>query len=107
MGCRLKAALGAVFVAAGLSVLIATSPPQATAGVPGPAAREGARDWHAVMDRMMEVAHGSETVARIHRIEGVEEMMDQCAAMMESMGEMSGMMRGPMGGRMMEDMMGR
>ena len=51
-------------------------------------------DTHATMHAMMEAMHGEDAVARIHQVEGAEEMMDQCAGMMDGMGGMSDMMNG-------------
>ena len=59
------------------------------------------------MDKMMQAMHGRASAARIHEVEGAEEMMDAGASMMEMMGgrsEMGSMMRG--GGSDMGAMMG-
>lgn len=67
----------------------------------GPALAEaGAADGHEAMDQMMAAMHGDEAAAHMHEIEGMEQMMDQCADMMDVMGGMmdgqgmSHMMRG-------------
>lgn len=63
------------------------------------------------MHGMMEAAHGTDATSRMHDAEGVEEMMEQCAGMMDAMGAMSDMMDGSgmsdmMDGRGMPGMMG-
>lgn len=70
---------------------------------------------HEAMHRMMDAMHGEGTAARMHQIEGADEMMTQCSGMMDMMGGMDmarmgemmrdgGMMDGPgmsgMGGMM-------
>ncbi|MBW3577406.1 MAG: hypothetical protein KY462_06650 [Actinobacteria bacterium] len=62
-------------------------------------------DSHSVMHRMMDAMHGEGTAERMHELEGVDEMMDQCAGMMDAMGGMSNMMRGMSNGGMMGGMM--
>lgn len=64
-------------------------------------AQEQGADSHGTMHSMMEAMHGSDAVAQMHQVEGAEEMMDQCAGMMDAMGGMS-----MMNGRGMSNMMG-
>jgi hypothetical protein len=56
---------------------------------------------------MMDAVLGDGTAARMHKVEGAEEMMDQCAAMMAMMGDMDMSRRGKMmrDGGMMDQMM--
>ncbi len=57
---------------------------------------------HAVMHEMMDTVHGAGTSARMHRVEGAEEMMER-SDMMSMMGSMD---RGMMHEIMPDDMMG-
>ncbi|MGH2664091.1 MAG: hypothetical protein ACRDH8_15090 [Actinomycetota bacterium] len=87
-----QALVGAMLLVAGILGLVSTA-------TWGASASARARDYHGWMDRMMEAVHGPETVARMHRIPGAEEMMDRCGAMMAMMDGMSGgMMMGMIGG---------
>lgn len=54
-------------------------------------AQSSNRDSHATMHEMMDAMHGEGTTARMHKVEGAEEMMDTCASMMDMMSGMSGM----------------
>ena len=65
-------------------------------------AQEQGTDSHETMHSMMEAMHGPDAVAQMHQVEGAEQMMDQCAGMMDAMGGMSNMMNG----RGMSNMMG-
>lgn len=57
---------------------------------------------HRLMHKMMDRAHGRGTSDRMHRVEGAEQMMEQCSQMHE---QMEGMMSdGMMGGGMMDMM---
>lgn len=77
----------------------------ATAWTSAPAlAQSGSADGHEVMDQMMAEMYGDEAVARMHEIDGMEQMMDQCAGMMDSM---DGMMNGRGMSNMMRGMDGR
>lgn len=67
------------------------------AGAAQPSGRVGS-DGHDTMHEMMDAAHGPGTSARMHDVEGAEEMMAQCASMMEMMSH-GGMMDGGMMGR--------
>ena len=81
----LQGVAGAAFVAVGLSGLSWTW--QAAPVF----AQSSDRDSHTTMHEMMDVMHGEGTGARMHKVEGTEEMMDTCASMMDTMGGMSGM----------------
>lgn len=74
--------------------MVAMLPGNAVAQQPDPDVRS-----HQTMHEMMDLMHGEGAAARMHEIEGAEEMMDQCASMMAMMGDMdmSGM------GQMMRD----
>lgn len=108
----LQGTAGAALVVLGLWGLAATLPGTVWAQQSG--RRAGG---HETMHEMMEAMHGQGTAARMHELEGAEEMMDRCAAMMAMMGEMDmsrmgqmmrdgGMMDGMMDGRGMGGMMG-
>ena len=45
-------------------------------------------DSHAVMHEMMEAMHGPGASDRMHRVEGGEQMMEQCSQMHDQMGRM-------------------
>ena len=93
---QLSQALAGVAIAAlGVTGLAATWTPTSAAAQPG-------ADSHGTMHAMMTAMHGEEAVAQMHEVEGAEEMMDQCAGMMDAMGGMSNMMNG----RGMSNMMG-
>jgi hypothetical protein len=104
-----QAIAGVAIAALGVTGLAATwSPTSATA--------QSEADSHETMHAMMSAMHGDEAVARMHQVEGAEEMMDECAGMMGSMGNMSNMMNGrgmsnmmdgPGTSNMMNGMMGR
>lgn len=78
---RARAVLGAALIAAGVTGLGFTFAPPAFAEPDG-------GDRHETMHQMMNAMHGEGTAERVHRIEGAEEMMDDCASMMSSMGSM-------------------
>ena len=94
---RLRAATGAALIALGLGGVVTFAPTSF-------AAEGDAGSSHEVMHEMMDVMHGEGAAARMHEIEGAEQMMDACAQMgdaMGGMGNMSNMMgRGGMGGMM-------
>ncbi len=77
-----QAATGAALVALGLWGLALTWQGLATAQPTDPGRS------HEAMHQMMDAMHGEGTAARMHEIEGAEQMMDQCAAMMDMMGGM-------------------
>lgn len=99
-----QALLGVTLAAFGVVGLAATwgpAPAQAQSGQSGS---------HETMHEMMEAMHGEEALERMHEVEGADEMMDQCASMMDAMGGMSEMMNGGgmsgmMGGGGMSGMM--
>ena len=66
------------------------------------------RGSHETMHEMMDTVHGEGSAARMHAVEGAEEMMDTCGSMMDMMGGMSGMGSMMRGGGMadMGSMMG-
>lgn len=66
-------------------------------------AQSGDGGSHETMHEMMDSMHGEGTAARMHELEGGEEMMQTCGSMMDMMSGMSGM-RSTMGGRGMSDM---
>lgn len=87
--------LGAVLLAAGL--IAASWLAQVTAGahpgevMPPPVALDAeAAQSAGFTHEMIDAMHGEETADRLHDMEGVNEMMAQCAANMESMGAMMG-----------------
>jgi hypothetical protein len=88
-----RAAVGGVLVAVGLTGLSFTFGAPAVAG---PA--DG--DRHEVMHGMMDAIHGDGTAERMHDIEGADEMMAECSSMAETMSSMGSMMSG-------DGMMGR
>ena len=61
-------------------------------------AQSSNRDSHATMHGMMDAMHGEGTAARMHQVDGAEEMMDTGASMMDMMGGMSGMRSNDMSG---------
>jgi hypothetical protein len=95
-----QAIAGLALAAVGTTGLAAVWSPASAAAQPG-------ADGHAAMHAMLEAVHGQDAVARMHDAGGVEEMMDQCAGMMEAMGGMSDMMNGRGMSNMMNGMMGR
>ena len=89
-----RAVLGALLVTIGLVGMLSLSAISASA-------EEGSREEsHGGMHEMMDAMHGPTASNRMHRVEGAEQMMDQCSRMHDQMG---GMMDG--GGMM--DMMPR
>lgn len=88
------AALGALLVTIGVVGMMSLS------GISAWADEGSRRNSHGVLHEMMDAVHGQGTSNRVHRIEGAEQMMEQCSQMHDQMG---GMMDG--GG--MSDMMGR
>ncbi len=97
----LQGLAGAVLIAAGLSGLSWTWQASPVS------AQRPERGSHETMHEMIDAMHGPGTADRMHAVEGAEEMMDTCAAMMDMMGGMSGMgsmMGGGMSG--MGSMMG-
>lgn len=85
--------VGAALVAVGLSGLSALWPGTATA-------QAGDRaDRHDTMHEMMDAMHGEGTAEGTHEVEGAEEMMEQCASMMNMMGDMDMSGGGMMGSR--------
>lgn len=82
MGRRRQGIVGAALVAGGALGLAATGGTVATA-------REG-RGSHDAMHRMMDAMHGDGTSDRMHRVQGAEEMMERCGAMMEHMHDQGG-----------------
>ena len=84
------AATGAIMATVGVAGFAGT--------VSGPAAAASTDETsHDTMRRMMEARHGEDAVERMHQVEGADEMMDQCGAMMEAMGGMDNIMDGGMG----------
>ena len=88
----LQGLAGVALVAVGLSGLSWTWQPAPVF------ARSSNRDSHVTMHEMMDAMHGEGTAARMHKVEGAEEMMDTCASMMDMMGGMSGMRSNGMSG---------
>ncbi|MGH2770961.1 MAG: hypothetical protein ACRDJF_10645 [Actinomycetota bacterium] len=80
---RVQAVLGTALITGGLLGLASMGPLSATAQET--ASRDG--NSHSLMHRMMDVMHGEGTAARMHRIQGAEEMIDACARMMKGMGD--------------------
>ncbi len=64
-------------MARGLAGLLSLTPS------PGPALASPGPGSHETMHRMMDAMHGPGTAARMHRVQGAEQMMDACAAMIE------------------------
>lgn len=82
---RIQALAGAALVAVGVAGLAITFAPSA-----GADANAGGR--HGTMHEMMDAMHGAGTAERMHDVEGGEQMMDDCASMMEMMSSMGSMM---------------
>lgn len=80
-----QAVAGAALVGIGLTGMAATWSAPALA-------RSTGTERHDAMHQMMDAMHGEGTADELHEIEGVDEMMDQCASMMSMMG--GGMMGG-------------
>ncbi|MGH3451096.1 MAG: hypothetical protein ACRDQW_10295 [Haloechinothrix sp.] len=94
-----QAIAGVAIAALGVTGLAATwSPTSVTA--------QSTPDDHEAIRAMMAAMHGDNAVDRMHAVEGAEEMMDQCAGMMDAMGGMSNMMNGRGMPNMMNGMMG-
>lgn len=100
MSCRARITVGALLTALGLAGTLALGPPVPVTAQPADQASEA----HETMDAMMDAMHGPGTAERMHQLPGAEEMMEQCATMLEAMG--GGMMDGIMGGGTMRGMMG-
>lgn len=83
-------------VLAGIALAVLGVTGLAATWAPTTAMAQSGTDSHATMHAMMSAMHGDEAVARMHQVEGAEEMMDQCAGMMDAMGGMSNMMNGMM-----------
>lgn len=97
MDRRIRVAAGTLLTAIGLTGSIAFGPWSAFAArsatpSPTPTASPPQAALHATMDRMMSAMVGPKALARMHDVPGAEALMDQCSAMMTSMGQMSGMM---------------
>ncbi len=92
---RTKASIGAAFLAIGITGLAFTF------AAPATATAESDGDSHDVMHQMMDAMHGAGTSQRMHAVERAEEMMDDCAGMIENMSSHGGMGGGMMGGGMM------
>lgn len=75
----LQGSLGIALIAGGLAGVVSITPS------PGRALASFPSESHAAMHRMMDAVHGPGTSGRMHRVRGAEQMMDGCAAMMESM----------------------
>ncbi len=95
---------GTFLVAVGGLGLLSVIPVAAQARGGQAGASDG--DSHSVMHEMMDAMHGEGTADRMHEIEGVDEMMDQCAGMMDAMGRMSNMMGDMSNGGMMDGLDG-
>lgn len=84
-----QAATGAIMATVGVAGFAGT--------VSGPAAAASTDETSHDMRRMMEAVHGEDAVERMHQVEGADEMMDQCGAMMDAMGGMANIPDGGMG----------
>ena len=98
---RIQAVAGAALIAIGVTGLGITLAPSA-----GADANSGSR--HGTMHEMMDAMHGAGTAERMHDVEGGEQMMAECASMMEMMSSMGSMMGRRRAGSMMpgDGMMG-
>ena len=81
---RVRATLWAVLLTIGLAGVLSLGALSASAE------QRSTEDSHAVMHEMMDAVHGRGTSQRMHRVEGGEEMMQQCSDMMSGMGRMDG-----------------
>lgn len=91
---RLRGLAGAAMATVGLAGL------SLTLASPAGARSDAGTETHETMHQMMDAMHGEGTAERMHQMEGAEQMMDDCAAMMDSMSSMRGMMgNGGMMGR--------
>lgn len=85
---RAQGILGALLMLVGIAGVLVVG------GLSASAAERSPEEDHATMHEMMDAMHGSGTSARMHRVEGAEEMMERCAEMMSMMD--GGMMDGGM-----------
>lgn len=96
-------------IAGGALVLLGIGDLASIGSSPAVADSDGER--HQTMHAMRDAMHGEDTAERMLGVDGAEQMMDQCAGMMDAMGGMSnierhGMMGDEAGGMMMRGMMG-